>query len=209
MLTVGDILKKTREKQNIPTKEVEKRIKVRIKFLEAIECNNWNFFSSKIYITGIIKNYSEYLGLDPKKMLAFFRRDYERSEEISFKKRVSSQYLTPETKRVAMIILAVIFLIFFGYFGYQLKQYLSPPELTVISPQKVSYTVEDKLRFVGRTDKDAAITIFGERIFQDKYGMFEYDLPLHEGKNQLIIQIVGANGKQAAFTETYVKKSPQ
>ena len=94
MLTVGDILRKAREKQNIKLSDVEKQTRVRTKFLESIENNDWNFFSSKIYITGIIKNYSDYLGLDSKKVLAFFRRDYEKQEEVKFKTRVSLRYLT-------------------------------------------------------------------------------------------------------------------
>ncbi|MBI4009457.1 helix-turn-helix domain-containing protein, partial [Candidatus Roizmanbacteria bacterium] len=65
MLSVGEILKKHREKLGIKLSEVEKQIRIREKFLRAIEENDWNIFTSKIYISGIIKNYSQYLGLDP------------------------------------------------------------------------------------------------------------------------------------------------
>lgn len=208
MLTVGEILKKCREEKHIALSDIEKQIKVRVKFLQAIEANDWNFFSSKIYIIGIIKNYSRFLELDSKKMLAFFRRDYERKEEVKFKTRISSGRLTPETRKVFGIIIAVIFILFFGYFALQLKAYLSPPELTIISPQKSVFSIEDRVQFVAKTDKDAAVTISGERIYQDKYGVFEYDLPLKNGKNILTIEIVGANGKKTTIIKTYVKNNP-
>lgn len=208
MLTVGEILKNYREKQHIILSEVEKQIRVRSKFLTAVEENNWNFFSSKIYITGIIKNYSDYLGLDPKKMIAFFRRDYERKEEVGFKTRISNKYLTPETRKVALLIISLIILFFALYFGYQLKQYFSPPTLTVISPQTNTFTIEDKMKFMGKTDKDAAVTIFGERVYQDKYGVFTYDFPLKIGKNELTIEIVGANGKKTIIKKIYIKNNP-
>lgn len=208
MLTVGEILRNTREKQNIKLSDVEKQIRVRIKFLDAIENNNWNFFSSKIYITGIIKNYSEYLGLDSKRVLAFFRRDYERKEDVKFKTRISSRYLTPETRRIVLIIITLIILFFALYFGYQLKQFFSPPTLTVLSPQVNTFTIEDRIKVVGKTDKDAAITIFGERVYQDKYGVFTYYFPLKNGKNELTIEIVGANGKKTVVKKTFIKNNP-
>ncbi|MDO8611154.1 MAG: helix-turn-helix domain-containing protein [bacterium] len=208
MLTVGEILRKYREKQNIQLSEVEKQIKIRAKLLQAIEDNNWNFFSSKIYIVGIIKNYSTFLGLDTKKILAFFRRDYEKKEEVKFKTRVSSSYLKSETKRLAIGGLSVLFIIFFGYFGFQLKAYFSPPSLTVIEPTKTSFTIEDKVKFVGKTDKDALVSIYGERVYQDKYGIFSYDVALKNGSNDLIIEITGANGKKTTIKKTFVRKNP-
>lgn len=208
MLTVGEILKKYREEKQISLHDIEKQIKIRAKFLQAVESNDWNFFSSKIYIIGIIKNYSRFLGLDSRKMLAFFRRDYERKEEVKFKTRISSGRLTPETRKVFGMIIAVIFILFFGYFGLQLKAYLSPPGLTIISPQKSVFSIEDRVRFVAKTDKDAAVTISGERVYQDKYGVFEYDLPLKNGKNILTVEIIGANGKKTIITKTFIKNNP-
>lgn len=208
MISVGEILKKERENKNIQLINVEKAIKVRTKFLKAIEENNWDFFSSKIYITGIIKNYSDFLGLDAPKMTAFFRRDYERKEEVRFKTKVASKYLTPQTKKIAMIGLIVLFLTFFVYFGYQLKTYLSPPTVVIISPKETQFTREDRIKIKGRTEKDAMVTIFGERVYQNKEGVFTYDFPLKEGKNELLIEVIGANGKKTVITKTYIKNSP-
>ena len=88
MLSVGSILKNEREKKGLLLSDIEKKIKIREKYLKAIEDENWNYFSSKIYITGILKNYSRVLNLDHKKVLAFFRRDYEKKEEVKFKKKL-------------------------------------------------------------------------------------------------------------------------
>ncbi len=208
MLTVGEIFRSVREKQEVNLLDVEKQIKVRAKFLQAVEENNWNFFSSKIYIIGIIKNYSQYLDLDAKKMLAFFRRDYERKEEVKFKTRISSRYLTSETKRVAIAILTLIVIFFTFYFGYQLKLFFSPPTLTVLSPKTTTFTIEDRVKFIGKTERDAAVTIFGERVFQDKNSLFTYDFPLKDGKNELVIEIVGANGKKTVIKKIYIKNNP-
>lgn len=206
MLTVGEILKQQREKRQIPLDQVEKGIRVREKYLKAIESGQWNFFSSKIYIAGIIKNYAKFLGLDQNKVLAFFRREYEQQENLGFKRKISSQYLTPETKKFVILALVIVFIGFFAYFGYQLRAYLSPPKVSIISPKTDRFINESRLKIIGQTEKEAVVTIFDERVYQNKEGIFEYLLPLKSGKNTLIIEIIGANGKKTIFKKDYYKK---
>ncbi len=203
MLTVGEILQTERLKKDLSLKDIEKKIRVREKFLKAIENNDWRIFSSKIYIAGIIRNYSVILGLNPEKMLAFFRREYARKDETTFKKRISSKYLTPQTRRYFAFGVALISLLFCFYFGYQLFRYLSPPEVKIIAPLETAFKREDKIRVIGRTEKEAVITIFGNRVYQNKEGIFFYNFPLKLGKNILSIEVVGANGKKAVITKEF------
>jgi len=207
MITVGEILQKQRYKKGLTLFDIEKKIKVREKYLKAIEKNDWNFFSSKIYIVGIIKNYSKLLDLDDKKILAFFRRDYEKKDEIKFKEKVSQKYLTPETKKILRNGIIGISLFFLIYFGYQLKLYFSPPKLMIIYPKKNVFIREDKIKIVGKTDKETSITIAGQRIYQNGEGIFEYELPLKTGNNVLKIELTGANGKKTVIKKTYIKNS--
>lgn len=203
MTSVGQILKQHREKLGISFPEIEKSIKIREKLLRAIESEDWSIFNSKFYISGIIKKYALYLGLDPKKPLAFFRRDYEKLETVRFKRKISSRYLTSETKKVVTFLLVFLFVIFFGYFTYQLTLFLSPPKISLIEPKTVVFRKEEKIKIVGQTEKDASVTIFGERVFQNKDGVFEYQFPLHEGNNELMIEVVGANGKKTTLKKIF------
>lgn len=206
MLTVGELLKKEREKKQITLKDVEKHIRVREKYLKALEENKWSYFSSKIYIIGIIKNYANFLGLETGHMLAFFRRDYERTEEMKFKRRISSKYLTPQTRKIAALVIVLMFIFFVSYFGYQLALYFLPPQVEIISPTLTQFKDDQQLRIVAKTEKEATITIFGERIFQDKQGNFEYNFPLHKGKNELIIEVVSASGKKQVIKKEYFRE---
>jgi len=206
MLSVGGILKKAREKKGLTINQIEKELRIREKFLKAIEENNWSFINSKIYIEGIIKNYSNILDLDSNKITAFFRREYEVNEEIKFKRKVSSKYLTPETKKMAVVGLVIICLFFVIYFGYQVKIYLSPPKLTIIEPKTEAFKRVDKIKIIGKTDKEAAITIFGERVYQNREGVFYYDFPLRLGKNEFVVELVGANGKKIIIKKEYLRK---
>lgn len=196
MLTVGEILKKEREKRGYSLSQIEKSIKVREKFLKAVEDNNWRLLSSKIYIVGIVKNYARFLQIPPEKAIAFFYRDYEKIEEISFKKKLSSRYLNPETKKLFFIIICIIFGIFFIYFGLQLKAYFSPPKLIITSPKTTTFKKGNAVKISGITEKDAIITVAGQRIYQNEDGLFEFNHPLDPGKNMVIIEAVGANGRK-------------
>ncbi|HEX7542561.1 MAG TPA: helix-turn-helix domain-containing protein [Patescibacteria group bacterium] len=208
MLSVGTILKKEREKKGLLLIDIEKQIKVREKYLKAVEEENWSYFSSKIYITGILKNYSRVLNLDHKKILAFFRRDYERKEEVKFKKKITSTYLTSETKKFLKLGLIILALFFILYFIFQLKTYFSPPSFTLLSPMKQNFSIEKNVKIIGKTEKDTSVTIAGERIYQNKEGIFTYDYSLNEGENKLIINLTGANGKNTAVEQTFFKKTP-
>jgi len=206
MNTTGEILKKERKKKGILLSDIEREIRVRKKFLKAIEDDNWDVFPSKIYIIGIIKNYSKFLGLDDKKMIAFFRRDYERSEEIKFKTKVPSDYLTSDTKKVIYLGIIFIFLIFISYFGYQLKLYFSPPKVVITSPKKDHFKLEKKIKIVGKADKESQIVILGEKVYQDKEGNFSYLFPLMKGRNELKIEVIGPNGKKTVLRKVYYKQ---
>ena len=206
MFSVGDMLRTEREKCNLTLKDIEKKICVREKYLAAIENNDWSGFTSKIYIAGIIKNYARLLGLDEKKLLAFFRRDYERKEEVKFKKRVSSAYLTPETRKLSILAIVLLFAVFAGYFGYQLYLYFSPPKLTLIQPKETTINA-DRVEIVGQTEREAKIVIFGDRIYQNDDGVFRYRFPLKQGKNTFVVTVTGANGRKSQLIRTFIRQS--
>lgn len=203
MLTVGEILKNEREKKGYSLLHIEKKIRIRESFLRAVEENNWSRSASKIYIEGIIKNYALFLGLDPKRVLAFFRRDYEKIDDVSFRKAVSSKHLIPESKKYATLGLIILILTFLSYFAYQLKLYFSPPKVQLLAPKESIFKKTDKIRIVGKTEKEAVVTIFKDRVFQNRDGVFSYDFALNKGKNTLVIEVTGANGKKSTLKKEF------
>ena len=204
MLTVGDLLKKEREKQGYTLRDIERTTKIRSKYLSAVEENNWNGFPSKTYTTGIIRTYAKHLKVDPAKAMAYFRRDYEKKEEIKFRRRIPSLHLLPETQKVIAFLVALICLFFLSYFGYQLYIFFSPPDVIILAPEKRIFRNVDRIRIVGKTEDDAVITIFDEKIFPNNDGRFSYELPLKKGENPIMITVVGANGKKTVVREEYI-----
>jgi len=208
MLTAGEILKNQRLKKNLSLTDISKQIKIKEKYISALENNNWNFFESKVYIEGLIKTYSRFLGLNYKKVLPFFYRDYEDNEVVSFRKRISDKYFTPQVKKFFQTLVFISIFIFFGYFIYQIKIFLTPPKIVLLSPKTDTFYNENLIKIVGKTEKETSINIFGEKVYPNQDGIFEYSFPLKKGQNELIIELVGANGKKTVFKKIFYKKSP-
>lgn len=206
MLTTGELLQKERSTRELTFEDVEKKTRIRKKYLAALEENNWSIFPSKTYILGVLKSYGKFLHLDEEKLTAIFRREYEKKEEIQFKERVSKEYLTPQTKKLVKAVVSVLTFIFIMYFGYQLKLYFSPPHLKIISPQKNIFTKEERIELVGETEKEAIVMVNGERVYQDKNNIFKIAIPLGNPKNEVVIDVTGANGKKIVLKKVFEKK---
>jgi transcriptional regulator with XRE-family HTH domain len=207
MLTAGEILKRERVKKNLSLTEISKQTKIKEKYLLALEDNNWNLFESPVYIEGLIKTYARFLGLNYKKVLPFFYRDYEGEEKITFRRRVSEKYFTPTIKKFFTMLSFFIFFVFFIYFGYQLKIFLTPPKVVILSPKTDVFYNENLIKIIGKTEKETTITIFGEKIYPNEEGIFEYTFPLKKGKNELVIELEGANGRKTIFKKIFYKNS--
>lgn len=203
MLSVGKLLKDAREKRKLSIRDIEKNIKVREQFIRALEEDKWSAFTSRIYITGILKNYSRFLGLDERKILAFFRREYERIEEIKFKEKVSTTYLSSDSKKTIIAGFIFVCILLVGYFSYQLFQYLKPPAIQILSPMQNTFKREAMIKIIGKTEKEAAVTILGERIYLNNEGIFEYIMPLKQKENSIVIEVVGANGKKTVLQRIF------
>ncbi|PIZ64199.1 hypothetical protein CO051_04615 [Candidatus Roizmanbacteria bacterium CG_4_9_14_0_2_um_filter_39_13] len=206
MLTVGKLLSKIRNEKSISLEKAEKDTRIRMRYLTALEDENWKIFTSRVYIAGLIRSYSTYLGIDPEKAMAYFRRDYGKLEQTTFKKKLPRLQFLPETQKLVIGAVSIIVLFFVFYFGYQIKLYVSPPKITIISPEKHTFRNVEKIAIVGQTQSESVVTIFGEEIFPDEFGTFRYDFPLKKGENILEVHIEGANGKSASHIEKYIRE---
>jgi cytoskeletal protein RodZ len=126
MKTIGELLKRRREQLNLSIDEVEKELRIRKKYLQALENNSINSLPAASYSKGFVRNYSRYLGLDEDKVLAIFRRqfDLEKNQKIvpSGVSKPLNQHFIKITPQIAAIIAgAVLLLGFFLYLYFQLR----------------------------------------------------------------------------------------
>lgn len=72
-MSVGQILRKTREHYGQTIHDVERNINIRAPQLVALEQGNHDLIPGRVYAIGFVRSYSEYLGLDGDKMVHLFK----------------------------------------------------------------------------------------------------------------------------------------
>ena len=93
--TVGEILKQTREEQKLTLDEISVTTRIRVKYLSAIEADNYDVLPSSVQKKGFVRSYARALGLDPSPLIAQLRLTIEEeSGEPEYPEVVSAQSST-------------------------------------------------------------------------------------------------------------------
>ncbi len=71
-MEIGEALRNARLEQKISLDKIENDTKIRKRYLEAMENEEWSVFPGKVYLRGFLKTYSAYLGLNEKEILDTF-----------------------------------------------------------------------------------------------------------------------------------------
>jgi len=94
-LTIGKILKQSREEQKLSLDEISVLTRIRVKYLAAIEADNFDLLPSSVQQKGFIRAYASALALDPSPLVARLRLSMD--EEISGKPKSPPDDLTLST----------------------------------------------------------------------------------------------------------------
>jgi cytoskeletal protein RodZ len=199
MKSVGSILREKRLRKCILLEDVEKATKIRKKFLEAIEADDYSIIPSISYAKGFVKNYSEFLGLDSQTTLAFFRRQSQDAPKQSLlpKKSIATENtlfrLTPG--RFIMLLLGACTMVFFSYFILQYRRLQEPPVLHIEKPQQEKIVEDRKVDVLGNTSPDATVTVNGVSVLVRSDGNFFDQVSLDPGVNTITITATSRYGK--------------
>ena len=213
MKTAGSILKETRLAKKISLVDVEQATKIRLKFLQAIEDDDFAKLPSLGYAKGFVKNYSEYLGLDSNTVLAFFRRETQDVTRASLLPKGMAEplnksmfHLTPG--RFLALLIAALGMLFLLYFGFQYRRLYQSPPLAIEKPTNESVTTEKRIDILGRTDADATVTVNGVSVLVRSDGRFFDQITLEPGVNTITIVATSRFGKATTVTRNVGLQQP-
>ena len=89
MKDIGLFLKEKREEKDISLEEIEEILKIRKKYLTAIEEGNFNILPGETYILGYLRNYCKYLNISDEKIkdiIKTYKGIEKQQEEIAVKR---------------------------------------------------------------------------------------------------------------------------
>lgn len=212
MRTVGEILKETREAKLYTLEDIEKHTKIRKELLEALEADDFNKLPPATFVRGFIKNYGRFLNLDTEKLLAIFRRGFEKDKHPdvvlqSFTNPVDKKRFRLTPGRLIGLVLVLIVLGFFSYLWVEYRGFVGAPNLVVDSPKDQETVDIPEVLVSGHTDPEVKVSINDQDIGVDGGGNFKEDIKLSSTTNQVIVKATSKFNQSAIVSRTvFVKK---
>ncbi|RJQ31054.1 MAG: hypothetical protein C4562_06535 [Actinobacteria bacterium] len=144
MGSIGEELGDVRRKKGISLEKVEEAIKVRIKFLEAIEKNDFQTLPETVYTKGFIRAYAGYLGVNPQPYLNQYKLLHQSQENYALKEmpkpvirhesyHINKRWLLP----IAMVVSIFMIISFLGFIGSSEKSKPNKPSTFITKRKKV------------------------------------------------------------------------
>ncbi|MDR0486700.1 MAG: helix-turn-helix domain-containing protein [Treponema sp.] len=109
MESLGEKLRTARNEKGFSFDHVSRETNISIRFLEALEAENFNDFPGEPYITGFLKNYGTFLNVDVQELLSLYR-----SLKIQEQPVPMEQLLKPHSNLPKILISIVVILIALG-----------------------------------------------------------------------------------------------
>ncbi len=213
-LTVGEKLRRAREKMGLSLVEVEQKTLIRAKYLAALETSKFYELPLPVYTHGFVQTYATFLGLSPKKVLTQFQGEYGLAQKVSVgvlglesSLKPTRLIVTPKAIWTVASMAAVCALV--AYLGVQVYNFYGLPNLQLDSPgDAVELSAVDTITVTGQTDPGAVVKIGDSKVLVDEQGHFAQDMSVEQGTNRLTVQAVSRAGKTRVLTRTFKVDPP-
>lgn len=210
MKTVGQILKENRIKKEINLGDVARETKIRKTYLLALEKDDYQSLPSVATTKGFIRNYAQFLGLEPERVVAIFKRDYRRVQEqkaIFPSTADLNKQFRWSPKKTLILVVALFILAFLTYLVYQYHGLLGRPRLEVYLPADNQQVSEEQIVVKGKTEPDNSVSINGNLTQVNDQGEFNHRFRLVSGENKIMIEATNRLGRKTRQTRTvYLSK---
>jgi len=208
-VTVGARLKRARLKGKLTLEQAEEQTKVRLKYLRAIELDDWQKFPNKVYVLGFVRRYARFLNLDENKIVREFKKEFgEYKTKPLYKAKprwIDRVVITP--KILIAFFSTIVVLIVVGYIIVSARSISKPPQIEILAPA-VEAVSEKEIKIEGKTSNTAVVKINDQLVSVDESGYFSQKVELNEGINNFKIISQNRIGREN-IKELKIFYSPQ
>ncbi|MBS3975132.1 MAG: helix-turn-helix domain-containing protein [Syntrophomonadaceae bacterium] len=136
MAGVGEQLRQARLRQGIDLKEAENATKIRLKYLEALENEEFNVLPGRIYVIGFLRTYAKFLNIDSEKLVENLKSTIPDHEAVADQNpvsviKVSKPGRNKTVKLLWLLILFIIIGIAIISFNFILEFFMQSPQDTI------------------------------------------------------------------------------
>jgi cytoskeletal protein RodZ len=209
MIRVGQKLYQERIRKGLTIDDVATATKIRPSFITAIERGEYHKIPSASYVKGFVRNYSEFLGLPSKEILALFRREYDVEKNI----RVLPETYTRQNDisirkskiRTTILVIGGVLVLLGVFLFYQYRSAFFSPSLSVETPKEEVLT-SSEIVVSGKADASAAVTVNNTPVALDMDGNFRKTITVFPGESTIVIRAKNRLGKESVVEKTITVK---
>lgn len=208
MKRISELLKEKRIEKKLSLDDVEKAIKIKKIYLEAIEDGKFHVLPSESYAKGFVKNYALFLGVPEYKVIPMFRREYE-AEKIDFVPRFRKNQhrfsrRTLYSPRALVILIACM--IIAGFVAFQYSPLFLSPKLEITRPVSGENIDSNVIQVLGESDPQATVLVNGEDVYVGLDGKFRKSIYAFTGDETITVIAKNRFGKETTKTVTVTVK---
>lgn len=209
--TLAELLIDARNSKGLSLSQVEKMTRIRAEYIDALEQARYEDLPADVYIRGILKNYSHFLGLEYDEVVRLYRKDgvlagisQEDMKQAPPSERKSKVVLLGKLALGAITVVG--FGIIFWYLFSQYRILKAPPELLIEQPsQEYTTTTSPDMTLSGRTELSAKLYLNDQEVSLSEDGSFKLPFQLQPGDNIIEFRAQSLkNDKETTVTKTVV-----
>ncbi len=189
MESIGDKLKNQREQKGYSIEQIARDTNIAKRYLKALEMEDFSVFPGDPYLIGFLRNYADYLGIDPEEMVALYRNFQIQSQPVP----MDELFVKKSRKPLYFGLLAVVVITSLAAGGYYLIPRLSDNRAERRAAAEETDIAETGSKGTVYELKDEMI----ERRFQEKdiitvpYGGKSYKIQLSDVDDSLTLIVPG------------------
>lgn len=192
---LGFYLKNLREKKNISLEAAARETGISLKYLKALEAEDFEKLPGLVYAKNFLKNYLIFLGGDVEKGIGMMNPPKLPSGFRKGKSKGAAPKVLFTPRRIELGIALLIILGVAGYFFYEARFLSAPPKLEIFYPADNEQIAARTITVDGRAGGEAKVFINREAVFVNADGIFKETVDLQKGLNLITIQAVNKKGK--------------
>jgi len=190
--TVAEQLRRTRQRSGLSLLVIANKLKINVHYLDSLEKGNYSELPEGVYALNFLKEYAIFLEINYKKLLKQFLKEKEvyqsdKQEALFANQVVSKRYLLSSPKIIKYTIVVIIAIACLVYLGFLVKNIFVPPSLEITNPLDNFMTTSNQLVVIGKTDPETEVLINSEQIMVDQEGLFEQEINLKQGLNNIVV----------------------
>ncbi len=202
-----DKLRQAREEFGITERQASELTRIPYKYLCALEAADFTALpSSKTFRLAYVREYAEFLKLNPKQCVQEFTREGGLADVVTSHplKRMRIFPFASLSIFIRNIVFTTALVLCGCYLVWQVRGILEPPKLAVYSPEEGFVAKEPNAVVQGETEKESKLTINGEPTMVNGAGKFEAKIDLSVGVNTITITATKKHGKTTTIVRHLV-----